>query len=482
MNKRIISIIAAVFLFVTASAQSLSGKEFNPKKSVVQIFTTYQLADYSTLRQMRAPEQRSGSGCVIRGDRILTNAHVVSDQTFIQVRKAGEVDRFTAEVEYIAHDCDLALLKVADPAFFSDTQSVELGGVPDLRETVNVYGFPVGGSQLAVTEGVVSRIEVNMYFHSRWSFLTLQIDARVAAGNSGGPVFCKDRLVGIAFQGGSSDEAIPVPIINHFLKDIQDNKYDGFPDLGAADQHLENPTMRKKLGMKDSQTGVYVAHVGYNSSAWDHLHRGDVIMSVDGIPIANDGTIPFKEDRVQWSHIFDMHHIGETIRLGVLREGETIQLEFPLKGGVIFVPYQEFEKSPTYYIYAGLTFMPLSGNYIFSSWKRWNDVPTNLQYYFFHKKPSPERLVPVVLTNVLAHDINIGYQNMDNLILMRVNGSIVRDMKHLKTLLETNAEPFLSFDFEDSRQIVVDPAAAQKAMPDILAKYRIDSHCSKNLE
>ena len=484
MRLRTTLFITAIVVGMIASTPvfpAAKDKEFNPKKAVVQIFTTYQKPNYDSPWQMHPHGRRSGSGCVIRGDRILTNAHVVSDQTFIQVRKAGEVDRFTAEVEYIAHECDLALLKVTDPAFFKDTQSAKMGGVPDLRETVNVYGFPVGGSQLAVTEGVVSRIECDTYFHSRWNFLTLQIDARVAAGNSGGPVFRKDRLVGIAFQSGSSDEAIPVTVINHFLKDVIDKKYNGFPDMGALFQKLESPTMRENLGMKSGQSGIYITEVLYNSSAWNHLHRGDVIMNADGISIANDGTIPFKEDRVQWTHLIDIHHIGESLLLGVLRKGEAINVEFPLKGAVQFVPRTEYEKFPTYYIYAGMIFMPLNENYV-DTWRDWTIAPNRLLYYFFYKNASAERTQAVVMTNILAHDVNIGYQDMGNDILIRVNGHVIKDMRHLKTILESNTEKFVTFDFESGGQIVIDPAKAREARPDILEKYRVSAYCSKDLE
>ncbi|HRU39447.1 MAG TPA: trypsin-like serine protease, partial [Candidatus Goldiibacteriota bacterium] len=62
------------------------------KNSVVKIFTVSNSPSYYQPWQMRGQSASSGSGCIISGKRILTNAHVVSDVTFIQVRKFGRTE------------------------------------------------------------------------------------------------------------------------------------------------------------------------------------------------------------------------------------------------------------------------------------------------------------------------------------------------------------------------------------------------------
>ena len=56
-------------------------------------------------------------------------------------------------------------------------------GLPRLDENVTCVGFPTGGTQISVTRGVVSRIDVDGH-----SVLRIQIDAAINPGNSGGPV------------------------------------------------------------------------------------------------------------------------------------------------------------------------------------------------------------------------------------------------------------------------------------------------------
>ena len=54
----------------------------------------------------------TGTGFIIEGRRLLTNAHLVGDQRFLEVQKSGDARRYRATVRFVAHDCDLAMLDV----------------------------------------------------------------------------------------------------------------------------------------------------------------------------------------------------------------------------------------------------------------------------------------------------------------------------------------------------------------------------------
>ena len=100
-----------------------------------------------------------GSGCIISGKRILTNAHVVTYQTVVMVRREGEPDPVPARVVAVAHDADLAVLTVDDPAFFEGVEPLEFAGIPSIQSEVTVLGYPAGGDALCATSGVISRVE-----------------------------------------------------------------------------------------------------------------------------------------------------------------------------------------------------------------------------------------------------------------------------------------------------------------------------------
>ena len=74
------------------------------KDAIVKIYTIQNSPDYYNPWSMRGPEASTGSGCVIKGKKILTNAHVVGDQTFIQVRRYGDAKRYEARLLSVSHE------------------------------------------------------------------------------------------------------------------------------------------------------------------------------------------------------------------------------------------------------------------------------------------------------------------------------------------------------------------------------------------
>ncbi|MBP5181603.1 MAG: trypsin-like peptidase domain-containing protein, partial [Lentisphaeria bacterium] len=207
----------------------------------------------------------SGSGAVIGKKRILTNAHNVADCSTITVRKHNTDAIYTARVEFVDHDCDLATLVVNEPEFYEDITPLEIGETPPLQSEVFAIGYPIGGDGLSMTKGIISRIENCMYSHSLRNLPAAQLDAAINPGNSGGPVFYNGKIAGIAFQGHRKGEnigyMIPCEVIRHFLKDIEDGRVDGCGLLGFDFSPMENPGMRKFFKMTPSQTGQLITQV-----------------------------------------------------------------------------------------------------------------------------------------------------------------------------------------------------------------------------
>ena len=210
------------------------------QKSLVRITATAVEPDYKAPWNAGVIVRGIGAGFVIDGNRIMTNAHVVSNSRYLTVERDGDPNKYPATVLFVAHDCDLALVTVASPNFFKNMVPLKFGGIPELESTVSAYGYPLGGERMSVTTGIVSRIDFQLYTHSSIDqHLAIQISAQINPGNSGGPVMQNAKVVGVAFQGYSGDVAqgvaymIPTPVIQRFLKDISDGRYDKYVDLGV---------------------------------------------------------------------------------------------------------------------------------------------------------------------------------------------------------------------------------------------------------
>ncbi len=482
-------LLALLTLLLLPSPLFCAAGDDSLRKSLVKIFTTVQNPNYYEPWKVDAQFSVSGSGCVLPGHRILTNAHVVSNQIFIEVLKEGDAKKYIAHKEFVAHDCDLAVLTVDDPKFFQGTQPVKFGDLPYLRDKVAVYGFPVGGEELSITEGVVSRIEVVPYAHSMRSLLGVQTDAAINPGNSGGPAFQNGKLVGVAFQGYNALVAqntgylIPIPIVKRFLAEIKGGAYKGIPSLGIFYETLENDTLREYLGLKPDQTGVLVTKTVWRSSAWDLLRENDVLLSTGGYPIGNDGTIPFRRgERLNLSYPLNLRRIGDKMTFKVLRNGKVLSVILTLREERRLVPLVQYDRNPTYFIFDGILFTPFNTNYPGIS----NNTPSELRTLYYDGLPTENRKEVVLVNHIISHEINQGCDaSYANLIVTKVNGRPISEMKDLIPAFEHPLDGRHVIEFDKPKEvgtkIVLDAAKSKKASAEILDLCGIPSDRSPDL-
>ena len=344
------------------------------KQAIVKIYTTAKISNY---QEPWSSSMRSstGSGAIIEGDYILTNAHVIADQAFIEVQRYGQRKRYIATVYAVSHQADLALLKVEDKRFFKGVVPLTFGELPKVEQKIVVYGYPMGGSTLSATIGVVSRVEHHIYAHSGESFLAVQVDAAVNPGNSGGPALSNGKIVGVVMQVITKSQNIgylvPVNMVKHFLKDMQDGKYDGFADLGLGTQKLENPTLRKYYGLDDNVTGKLIDKIVDNSSLKSILKEGDILTKVDGYDIEDDGTVAFREhEYTDFHYAVDAYQMEDKIKLEIIRDKKKMELETTLKykaDDMYLVKTTRYDTMPSYFVYGGYVFSPLTRNLILST-------------------------------------------------------------------------------------------------------------------
>ena len=459
------------------------------KEAVIKLFVVSHIVD--TLKPWNSYINRStGSGFIIDGDRILTNAHVVSNATFIEVRKHGETERYEARVEHISHDSDLAIVKLKNktPKFFEATEPLPLGKLPEAQQQVTAFGYPVGGDSLSVTRGVVSRIERSTYVHKNRSLISVQVDAAINPGNSGGPVLSGGKVVGVVMQSMNSSEnvgyIIPTEVVKHFLVDLEDNKYDGFPTLGILHQEIESPALRDKYGVTGENSGVLVSMIYPGAPAEGVLMKNDIITHIDGQKIANNGMVDLRRrETISYEHVVDMHQLGESISLQVIRDAEPKELTVELTKTLDtfeLVASPGFEKKPSYFIFGGFVFMPLTDDLITASRRRmgFDNKVLNLQSFW----PTEERKEAVILTRVLPANSNKGFHDVSFVLVEKLDGKTFQDFESFFKLVKTSKSDFIKLEDEFGYQVVIDRKKAIASQAKILELYNILEEQSKDLD
>jgi S1-C subfamily serine protease len=482
--------VAALVLPGLALAGALSpAGAAEPPDAVLKIYSTQLASNYGTPWRAGSPRSVSGSGFVIPGRRILTNAHVVSDATFIQVRRYGDSERIPARVLHVSDEADLALLTVDAPGFFETIAPLDLGGLPELRQEILVLGFPVGGDTLSVTRGVVSRIESQAYVHANVELLAGQIDSAVNPGNSGGPVLGDGKVVGVVMQVSKDADKIahmvPTPVVEHFLADVADGRRDGVPQTSFRWQRLEAADLKRKYALPPGATGVLILDTMAASAAAGVLRAGDILLSIDGRAIGTDGTIELRpRERTAFTFLVQRRQIGDEVALELLREGRTIRTVLRLDrrvgtGSLVTGPL--YGERPRFFIFGGLALCPVTVNYA-QAWGEdwWNRAPRHL-LALLGRPARFEGEEAVVVCGVLHAELNSGYEEVAEALVVKADGEEIRDLRHLIQVVESRDSGLLVLETHDGKQVVLDRERARREGPAILARYQVPSDRSEDL-
>lgn len=459
MLQIIITILFLFFSFTSIHAQETGDFDFI-RKGVVQIKTYSQGHDAFSPWQMTPVRGSGGTGFIVGKDKILTNAHVISNAKYIQVQRYNQTVWYEVDILYVAHDCDLAMLKAKDEKFYEDATSFELGPIPDLNSPVTVVGYPIGGDKISVSRGIVSRKEQSTYAHSEVdSHLVIQVDAAINPGNSGGPAIQNNKIAGVAFQVASRGEnigyLIPTTVIKYFLKDIEDGKYDGYVELGARTMNSFNESLRKSRKIPDELNGVFVTKVLKGGSAEGYLKKDDLLLEIDGLPIGRNGTIVLDRDaRIDFVEIVDNKHAGDTISFKIFRDGKIQTVQFPAKKMEEFnYMRHKYDEPFDFFMLGGLLFQEYSRDLI-QEWGRNNETQGGSQFiyrffYFIDEELYRETEKDIIFYRKLSHPANSHSDYFINMVLESVNDIKLKNLQHLREIASDPGNKFLKLKFKD---------------------------------
>jgi len=448
------------------------------ENSVVKVFATMRGPDLPKPWTKASPREVTGTGIVIEGKRILTNAHIVlySSQVLVQANQSG--DKLSATVEFIAPGIDLAVLKLDDEAFFATHPPLPRAtALPSIKDSVLVYGYPTGGTSLSITKGIVSRVEFAGYNYPT-SGLRIQIDAAINPGNSGGPALVNDRVIGLAYSHLSNAQnigyIIPSEEIELFLKDLVDGRYDGKPGIYEGFQTLENAGLRAYLKLDRGVQGI-VVHEPYRADAAYPLKEWDIITSIGDTPVDNEGMIKLGDNlRVRFTYL--AQHLGKDGRvpLTILRGGRSLAVELPVSPDrPKLLPYLHGDYPP-YFIFGPLVFSVATEDF-FSAFSSANPAALPVLNSLIavgnpiitrrSDRPAfPEEELVFVSSPFLPHKLSKGYGAPVLKVVEAINGTPVRNLAHLVTLQRDSKDEFIVIDFAThSAETMVFPRAGMLA-------------------
>jgi S1-C subfamily serine protease len=442
------------------------GAESKPgsiESSVVKVFATVRYPDFAKPWTKQAPREIVGSGVVIEGKRILSNAHLALYASQVQIQANESGDKFSATVEAMAPGIDLAVLKVDDESFFeTHPPAPRANTLPAIKDSVLAYGYPEGGTSLSITRGIVSRIEFTMY-NFPVGGLVIQIDAAINPGNSGGPVLAGDKMIGLAFRTLSGADnigyIIPNEEIELFLKDVADGRYDGKPAMLDRDQTLENPALRQFLKLDKAISGT-VVHQPRSRDAGYPLKEWDVITRIGDTPVDNQGRVRLDSNlRVHFKYMVQKVAKAGKVPLTIVRAGKELSIELPVTTGASLVIPSLDGAYPSYFVYGPMVFSTATremitamagGSFAVTLMARLAEVSSPLMKRLGDDQAFPGESLVVISSPFFPTKLVTGYDNPIFQVVKTVNGRPIKNLGDLVTFLRDCRDEFITVEFDQS--------------------------------
>lgn len=447
-----------------------SPPQVDVKSSVVRINSTQQSWNSWQPWEKTPPSRRRALAAIVGPQRVLTTSELVADATYLEFESSDGTRFCPAKVIAVDYEANLALLGPASNSdgdiLFENTVPFELTAPPRIGDTLQIVQVEENGVAL-LTPGTLQSIDLSTGFLPGHSFLTYMVKASMqsAASSYSLPVLRDGELAGVLISYNSKDQLCDVAstdIVSRFLKEAQDDDYSGFPSLGVTIARTEDPSFRQWLGLTDDLGGLYIQSVRPGAAAETAgVRKGDVLLAVDDQPIDRRGYYDHPNyGKLFWGHLIrGEKSTGETIKLSLLREGKPLDIEATLTREeeiARLVPNHLIDRAPNYLIKGGLLFQELSLPILEGFGKDWpSRAPLNLLDAYENPEKYQDSVDRIVfLSGVIPTPATVGYEGLRNLIVRKVNGRDVKNIKGLMEAFDGNNGELHSIEFNDENLTV----------------------------
>ncbi len=468
--------------------KAASGK--TKELSLVRVNVTGQPYDYFRPWQKKAPFSKRGLGAVLSQGRVLVTADLVTNQNYVELERAESGDKSAATVEVIDYEANLALLQPTDKKFLEGLAPLELGHDTLVGDRVSAWQLEQTGA-LAVTEGIVTTVQMMRYPMELGEFLGYRVSIAMQYRENSYtvPLVKNNKLAGLLLRYDPRSQlldAIPAPIIAHFLKDAQSQHYQGFPSAGFSFFPTRDPQLRSFAGQTGKPGGVYISSVEPNSPAMKGgLQAGDIVTAIANNDIDQNGNyVDPMYGKIGLANLLTARTFsGDTVPFKIQRAGKPMSLSITLQhhapNDYVIPPYS-LTKPPAYYVLGGLIFQELTRQYLKEWGANWQkEAPPRFVYmdrFQSEMFPDTKRRV-VILSQVLPAAGTIGYDDFSYLTVTKVNGREIKSLADLAAAVKQPIEGgFIKVETEeDPKQIELDVNQIAQEAPDLQQAYGITS-------
>jgi len=465
---KIISNIKIIILIITLHLSVIAKThDKDLSRTIMNLKVTFSKQNPTIPWQQTEPSVISGQGIAISPNTLICLASLVQDNILIQIETYFQSKKIEAHVKMIDFDLNLCILEVKKEDLKQPFIPVKMQSDIKIGSKVDLIWFSKA-RRFIRTKATIEYPDPIYFKKNNTAFLYFQLSSDSSPEGYSEPVFLKNKLIGIieSFnQENKSSSMLPTNLIKLFIEKSKKPDYQGIAKWGFSAKKLIDKDTRNFSKLPDSETrGIFIQDIYDFGTGSSELKKGDIILSINGYDIDPSGNITHPQyGKLLFLYLLSTEKVGDYLTLIISRDGiqEKIQVQVKTFSPTApLVPQILYNYKHNYYITGGFVFMELNYNYI-SAFGKWaatmNPLITEQALkYKFKKHKTKDRIV--ILSRVLKHPLNQGYQILKNKIVTKINNQPITKLQDVKDIFSKKPEnDFYYIDFEGYTISVVLP-------------------------
>jgi len=387
---------------------------------------------------------------------LMTTAELVANATLIEATRKNTRAPFQAKLMRMDFAANLALIEINNVKFWNQLRPVEIFPVKSYEnnESHSIYSLNIKSpDEWDLESGTIERMTVGHREKSDAWIPTLKISGLSKSGH-GYPVLQDNKTVAMILDSNRSGaKAMPAGMLLEFLKRSGSDKFQSLTHRGFRWRRLPQGSIKDYFGIPEHKSGILISQVLPHGTGSDVLKTGDYLTMIGKWELTHDGKInhPIWGISLYDLLFLDLYKAGDSVELSVIRKKKPLILHTKVKtygNDAHLVPLKRVGYSPRYIIQGGFLFRELTIDYLSIWGKNWRKrAPLRLSLFLEQNKTAmiprkknnekesvlnknnPKHQSRVVLvTQVIPDAINIGYQNLSNAVVLKINDQAIKSL------------------------------------------------------
>ncbi|MDP6523884.1 MAG: hypothetical protein QGI24_08145 [Kiritimatiellia bacterium] len=434
MSRARVIVALSMFLSVVAAGTCFA----DDNSAFLQVIVTRQEHDPFLPWQKGQPIERYGYGAVVGPGLVLTTERLVRNHNLVELRAARSGERIPAVVKISDDQVNLALIKVTADHGLPPFKAMEIAGAVSEESELEILQLD-STRQVQRGDAQLLRVAMKSLPSASYASLTFDLLTDLNVTGEGAPAILNGKLAGLVMSYTRERRVgnmIPFCVIRQFLDDASTSPYRGFASAGFLWKQLIDPARREWLGVGDQDGGILVLSAVSESGAADVLEPNDVILEWDDRKIDSLGFYDDKEfGRLSLPYLIKgRRRPGEAVPVKIIRKGKQVSVQVKLTRAdekTHLIPDNTVGRKAEYVVEGGMIIREVTGRYLRSHGSDWQRIIDSSLVHTYHTKKlfpdSPGQRV-VLLSAVLPHPVNSGYQQFRNRVITHLNGKPVSNM------------------------------------------------------